>query len=117
MAKEGYLFIDHSASPGIPEHTARMIGLDPALVAEGKRAEFGTNTCSHCKTVVIKNPLRVRERASCFKCNHFICDICAFKASLPDFDHLPFDKVMDMIVGRPRPLLFGSPFGLLRQSR
>lgn len=94
--REGYLLIDHRASPGIPAETARKVGLDPELVAEGRMLESGTLTCSHCKCVVVPNPFRRRERAQCAKCDyHYICDICAFKASLPDYIHTPFERFME----------------------
>ena len=47
--REGYLMVDHRASPGIPEDVARQIGMDPAQVKEGKLLEAATLTCSHCK--------------------------------------------------------------------
>ena len=54
---EGYLSIDDRASGG-------------------QHAEFSTLTCRHCQQVLIKNPLRTRERAFCRKCNHYLCDRC-----------------------------------------
>lgn len=97
MAKEmGYLMVDHRASPGIPEDIARLTGYDPKLCGEGKLFEASTMTCSHCKGTVVKNPDRTRERATCFKCSgHYICDPCAYLATLPDYVHTPFDKVID----------------------
>src|SRR6185437_1135439 len=58
MRGEGYLLIDNRAA------------------GEGIK-ETATMTCGHCKTVVVMNPLRIRERANCFKCDHYICDLCA----------------------------------------
>lgn len=111
MKQQGYLLVDHQASPGLPEDVARLAGYDPKFCGEGKRFEADTLTCSHCKTAVVKNPLRQRERVHCFKCNHYICDFCAFKAySKPDFDHTPFDKIVDVILGQP---VLGSPAKLL----
>ena len=109
-SREGYLLVDHQASPGLPEDVARLSGYDPRLCGEGKRFEAATLTCSHCKCAVVKNPLRTRERHHCFKCHHYICDLCAFRMSLPDYDHTPFDKVIDLILdqgamGSPRALL------------
>lgn len=95
MAKrEGYLLVDHQASPGLPEDVARAAGYDPAYVREGKRYEVGTLTCAHCKTTVVPNPFRTREREFCFKCMHYICDVCGFRASAPDYDHAPFEARM-----------------------
>jgi hypothetical protein len=103
----GYLFIDHGASPGVPEWMARMAGLDPADLKEGKRFESKTLCCAHCKTHVVPNPKRVLERAQCAKCDHhFICDVCAFQASQPDYSHTPFEKKVDLALsGQP----LGSP--------
>lgn len=112
MAKQmGYLMVDHRASPGLPEDIARLSGYDPELCKEGKMYEADTMTCSHCKNVVVKNPFRTRERHSCMKCSgHYICDICAYKATAPDYVHTPFEKLADKIreqeLGNPTCLLF-----------
>jgi hypothetical protein len=109
----GYLFVDHGASPGIPEWMARQAGYDPALVREGKRYETKTMCCAHCKTHVVPAPTRKLERAHCPKCSyHYICDACAFLASQPDYVHTPFEQKVDMALsGQPQPL--GSPPKLL----
>lgn len=57
---EGYLLNDNSATLGM-----------------GGRVEFATLTCSHCQTIMVKNPLRTRERTFCKGCNHYICDSCS----------------------------------------
>lgn len=111
MKEHGYLMVDHRASPGIPEDIARQVGYDPRLAGEGKLFEASTLTCSHCKCAVVKNPLRTRERHNCMKCGgHYICDGCAFQATLPDYTHTPFDKFVDdtlrvAALGSPPPLL------------
>ncbi len=76
--REGYLLIDHSASPGMPKD---LMGLN---IGEGARFEASTLKCGHCPNVVIRNPLRERERGHCFKCMHYICDACslAYKINL-----------------------------------
>lgn len=97
--QEGYLTVDHRASPGIPEDLARALGYDPKVVGEGKFFEAATLTCRHCRNAVVKNPLRTRERHSCFKCGDpapFICDGCAYLSTLPGYDHTPFERVIDM---------------------
>lgn len=95
----GYLMVDHRASPGLPEHVARAVGYDPKSCAEGKVYEVDTMTCSHCRNAVVPNIFRTRERASCAKCaGHYICDICAFKASQPDYVHTPFVKTIERII-------------------
>jgi hypothetical protein len=75
---EGYLMIDHRASPGIPG--------DP-LMGEGKLFETKTNHCSHCGTVVIFNPFRTRDRAYCSNCDKYICDNCGLEMKLPGYTH------------------------------
>lgn len=94
--EHGYLIVDHSASPGLPEEAARRSGYLPELAKEGKKFEASTLTCAHCKTVVVKNPLRQRERATCPKCNfHYVCDHCAAAMRHPDYVHMNFTKRSD----------------------
>lgn len=113
--REGYLFVDHRASPGLPEDVARFMGMDPALAKEGKLFEAATLTCAHCKTVVMKNPKRMRPRASCMKCGgKYLCDGCGWEAYQPDYDHTPFEKKRDLLadfVAKGETL--GSPPNLL----
>lgn len=76
---EGYLMIDHRASPGITAEFIRGCGKDPAdflIVGEGKMEESATITCSHCQRVVILSPTRTRAREYCPKCDHYLCDMC-----------------------------------------
>lgn len=61
--KEGYLLIDHTASPGVP-------GLPRHL-------EVATIKCQHCERQIVRNPSRVRPRAHCWGCDRDICDQCA----------------------------------------
>lgn len=61
-AREGYLLVDHRASPGIK-------GM-PALF------EAATFRCSHCEKNVIRNQARTRERAWCPVCDKYVCDEC-----------------------------------------
>jgi hypothetical protein len=94
--REGYLLIDHRASPGLPDHIAAASGFDPMSTRGGRMFEAATLTCKHCKTTVIKNPYRARERHTCARCSHgFICDECALEARMPDYDHTPFEAKID----------------------
>ena len=103
----GYLMINHQFSPGIPEDIAQKIGMPPELVAEGKMLEAATLTCAHCKTAVMKNPLRVRERENCPKCGfHYICDFCAAEMRKPDYSHTPYEATVER---RLNELALGSP--------
>jgi predicted RNA-binding Zn-ribbon protein involved in translation (DUF1610 family) len=85
---EGYLMIDHRASPGLPG--------DP-LRGEGKLFETKTNHCNHCGRVVIINPLRTRDRAYCQKCLKYICDDCGLEIKLPDYNHITYKERLDDI--------------------
>ena len=73
---DGYLLVDHTASPGVKPEEAIVGNKRFLAVGEGKKLEAATRTCSHCNRVVIINPERKRERANCFQCDHFICDEC-----------------------------------------
>lgn len=61
---EGYFQIDHTASPGNSQ------------VGEGKMFEAATITCEHCQRVLLRNPLRTRERFYCSHCDGYVCDFC-----------------------------------------
>lgn len=74
---EGYLLIDNTFGPGVPDsiiQEAAKNGKYFAHSGEGQRLESGTITCSHCHTIVILNPERIRARNYCSKCDHYICD-------------------------------------------
>lgn len=96
---EGYLFVDHRASPGIPPELAQKLGLDPKQVGEGKVMEAKTLTCNHCKAVLIFNPLRTRERGHCFKCNAYICDTCKAVGECR-----PWAQVVDDVIDGKTPI-------------
>ena len=114
--RTGYLFIDHRASPGIPEDLARAAGYDPAMCKEGKVFETDTYTCAHCKTVFIKNHARIRERYKCMKCSgHFICDGCHYVSTLPDYNHVPYEKKLDLVITDTYDLAAIPP--LLREAQ
>lgn len=71
----GYLEIDHRDSPGLlPEDVAHVPGA--VAVGPGEHFERDVQMCSHCQRGVLLNPGRVRARAVCPKCYHFICDPC-----------------------------------------
>lgn len=119
MQREGYLLIDHRFSPGLPEELAASLGFDPKMAKEGRMLEAATVACKHCKIVVVKNPLRTRERASCAKCGYkYICDTCAMESRLPGYDHTPFEKKLDLAKNAEAKCAptFGSPSVLLTSS-
>lgn len=94
---EGYLMVDHRASPGIPEDKALQMGLDPYLVKEGKVYETPTMTCSHCGVVVIMNPKRTRERAYCSKCDNYVCDTCDAARKETGYIHQSLNDLKDLV--------------------
>jgi hypothetical protein len=109
MKQMGYLMVDHRASPGLTKQEALQAGYDPKLAGEGKVYEADTMTCSHCKNVVVKNPMRTRDRPYCRQCDHYICDVCAVKAKTEDV-HMPFAKFIDLTL---KQATLGSPNLLL----
>jgi hypothetical protein len=92
---EGWLMVDHRASPGLPADFYQQQGVDLPTVGEGKVLEMATLTCSHCRSVQIINPFRTRERPYCRKCDHYICDACSLIARQPEYVHTPFEKRVD----------------------
>lgn len=106
----GHLLVDHRASPGIPEDKARLMGYEPSLVGEGKMLEADVLMCAHCNQPVIKNPLRTRERYYCMECSgRYICDQCNVVRLSPDYVHLPFRKVVDLVgAGEATAVTLGS---------
>lgn len=116
--REGYLMVDHRASPGLPEDIARASGYDPLHCKEGKLFEAATLTCAHCKVGVVKNPKRVRERALCFKCGvKYICDFCAADMQRADYEHTPFEKLhADGLDRHAKTLFCDTPVPLIRQQ-
>jgi hypothetical protein len=98
MRSEGELFVDHRASPGLPEDAARKMGYEPSQVGEGRLFEAATLMCHHCHQIAIKNPLRQRERAFCMACGGaYICDLCDAERRKPDYVHMPFRKIVDLV--------------------
>jgi hypothetical protein len=102
MKDGGSVIIDHRDSPGLTAEQARLAGYDPKHCGEGAYYEAGTLTCKHCKSVVVKNKFRVRERAFCGKCSGFICDACHAESTLPLYVHKSiFNKIDDLLTGAP----------------
>jgi hypothetical protein len=97
MARTGYLFIDHRASPGMP---------DSKYLREGSVYEADTLWCSHCSMVMVRNPDRTRDRGHCPKCNEYLCDWCA-AAYHENLICRPFKQVVDDLKSgkTPEPLL------------
>ena len=115
---EGYLMVDHRASPGIPEDVARAAGRDPRFSGEGKLFEAATMTCWHCQNIVVLNPERRRARAYCPKCDNYICDGCEALRQMPGYVHVSMEQLSDAILesaAKGAPL--GSSLELLNQPK
>lgn len=84
---EGYLMLDHRASPGFTKEQAQKLGYRPEHVQEGKLFEAPTMGCHHCGTVVLINPDRKRDRAYCPHCDRYVCDNCELERKLPNYVH------------------------------
>ncbi len=98
-AREGYLQIDHTNSPGLnPEEVRRVnaqSGKDFKFVPEGMNYESATRVCCHCGVPVVLNPDRSRPRGYCHKCDAYHCD------KIECQDCIPFKKIMNLINDTP----------------
>lgn len=73
--QQGYLLVDHSNSPGIPEDLARKWAAQGSVVKPGSTVlEADSYTCAHCQFIIVKNPKRLRPREVCRKCMAVVCD-------------------------------------------
>lgn len=91
-AHNGYLVIDHSNSPGIPDSMAPQIAAMGGIPVPGSTTlEMDTWTCKHCSSIVLKNPSRTRPREVCRKCMAVVCDKCILWCE-------PFEKIAEAIV-------------------
>jgi hypothetical protein len=96
-SNDGEITIDHSASPGLTADQARSFGYPPELVGEGKRMSAPTLGCPHCGSAVVLNPMRTRERAHCYQCNQYICDICDAVRHEPGYVHRTIAEIAALI--------------------
>ena len=78
----GLMVVDHRNSPGISEEQMRALGLHHPGFAAGSFLEVPTKKCTDCQRIVLMNPKRIRERATCKTCGGYICDECAAKQYL-----------------------------------
>lgn len=90
----GYLQIDHRDSPGL---TAADVAHVPGEVAVGggQQLEADIQMCSHCQRGIVLNPGRVRARAYCPNCDHFICDQCEKIRVAAGGACVPFKAIID----------------------
>lgn len=71
----GYFEVDHRNSPGITPADVAHLPMMTA-VPGGQLLQRDVKQCSHCQRGVVLEPKRVRPRAVCPKCYHYICDAC-----------------------------------------
>jgi hypothetical protein len=96
-SNDGEITVDHSASPGLTPDQARRFGYAPELVGEGKKMSAATLGCPHCGSAVVLNPDRRRQRAHCYRCNQYICDICDAVRHEPGYVHRTIAEIAALI--------------------
>ncbi len=94
----GFMMIDHRNSPGV----GREVAAGGVAVGPGELFEADCASCAHCQRIVVLNPLRIRDRAACSKCDAYICDLCAAVGECNPFAR-QLDVVAESII-RGRPL-------------
>lgn len=87
--------LDHRGTQGLDDETIRRMGL-PHRAGVGL-FEAPTVTCNHCKTVVVLNPLRNRDRAYCRGCDHYLCDPCGAARAANGNECRSFDHICEEI--------------------
>lgn len=90
----GYLMIDHRDSPGLtPDEAAQAPG---GVAAAGSTLlERDVMHCTHCQRMVVLHSARVRDRAYCPKCHHYICDGCEAIRVASGGACVPFKQILD----------------------
>lgn len=83
LGSTGYLLLDNRNSPGVAPR--------PGFICSDGLFEADTYTCPHCHRVVLKNPLRERERNVCRKCMRITCDGASCVANC-----LPMARLFDV---------------------
>jgi len=97
-SREGYLLVDHTASPGVAK------SLEGLSTGEGTKVELPTIKCSHCPNVYVFNPWRTRERGRCYKCMKHLCDECAIAYKVNGICR-PWVQVVDDVKDGKPPVL------------
>ena len=90
----GYLVVDHTDSPGLSPADASAVP-GTVTVGPGEMLERDVQQCSHCQRAVVLNPGRVRARAVCPKCYHYICDQCE-AIRVKSGECVPFQAVLEV---------------------
>ena len=92
----GYLEIDHRDSPGLSADDIAKAPPGTLQAPGGTRLERDIQQCSHCQRGVVLNPGRVRARAVCQYCYHYVCDGCAVMVATTGAC-VPFKAVLDRV--------------------
>jgi hypothetical protein len=82
-ASEGYLQIDHRASPGT------------AAVPSGMNYESATATCKHCSIPITLDPRRTKPKEYCPSCDGYICSVCSLAKKQPGYIHMGINQFFD----------------------
>jgi len=102
-AHNGYLIIDHSNSPGIPDSMAPWVKAMGGIPVPGSTTlEMDTWKCAHCDAIVVKNPDRQRPREVCRKCMKVVCDNHTLWCQ-------PFEKIAEAILDGKLHTVADSP--------
>ena len=95
---EGYVMIDHRASPGVPAKILDELGLPHEA---GRHLYEGpTYTCGHCQrqVIVAVGAFGTREkRYVCRGCAHVLCQSCAEEKTRTGICN-PFEKQVDELL-------------------
>ena len=92
----GFLEIDHTDSPGLSEsEIPARLRESTIVVPKNTKFETDVQQCSHCQRTIVLNPLRVRPRAYCSNCDHYICDSC--EVLRIKVGCIPFKKTLDSL--------------------
>jgi hypothetical protein len=105
---ESYMLIDHRCSPGMPADYCERVGMP---LTGGSVVELAVLQCGHCTQPLIKNPWRKRERAWCMLCDSYICDSCDGIRREPDYVHITWRVVIQLVRAGEAQLLEGSTHG------
>ena len=104
----GYMQIDHRNSPGMPQEYCERFGLP---VGKGSMVEMDVLQCGHCTQLLLRNPWRNRERAWCMFCDSYLCDSCDGIRREPDYQHITWRVVIQLVRSGEAQLLEGSTHG------
>ena len=104
----GYMLIDHRNSPGMPQEYCERFGLP---VGKGSMVEMDVLQCGHCTQPLLRNPWRTRERAWCMFCDSYLCDSCDGIRREPDYQHITWRVVIQLVRSGEAQLLEGSTHG------